>query len=68
VLPTFSFRNTYEFYDLLTLNFNVPNTTKDLLKVQKMYASIEIYEEYLTDNHKLHDSETACAVFLEDAS
>ena len=67
VLPTFSFRDTYEFYDLLTLNFNVPNTTRDLLKVQKMYASIEIYEEYLTDNNKLHDSATACAVFLEDA-
>ena len=67
VLLTFSSQNTYEFYyDLLTLNFNVPNTTRDLLKVQKMYASIEIYEEYLTDNHKLHDSTTACAV-LQDA-
>ena len=68
VLPTFSVTRVYNDYlDPLTLNFNVPNTTKDLLKVQKMYASIEIYEEYLTDNHKLHDSGTACAVFLEDA-
>ena len=53
------------YNDPLTLHVHVPNRTIDLLKVQRMYASIEIYEEYLTENRLLHDSATACAVFLD---
>jgi len=67
VMPFVSRTHVYTNYnDPLTLHVHVPNRTIDLLKVQKMYASIEIYEEYLTENRLLRDSATACAA-LEDA-
>jgi hypothetical protein len=60
-------QDIYEFYyDPLTLHIYVPNTIRDLLKVQKMYASIGIYEEYLTENRLLHDLTNACSVFFEN--